>query len=103
MKVIIEQDISFIITYDEPCEDGRETDTAIEIQELCSKFSVGFKFSSTTTEDRFTILAQKITLDEVNMNQFFYTVMFFADYIIRHAWLGGENWDFALRLNPEQK
>ena len=100
MKVIIEQDISFVIYNDEPCEDGRETDTAIEIQELCSKFSVGFKFSNTTTEDRFTILAQKITLDEVNMNQFFYTVLFFANYTMRHAWFGGENWDFALTLNP---
>ena len=85
MKVIIEQDISFVIYNDEPCEDGRETDTAIEIQELCSKFGVGFEFSSTTTEDRFTILKQELFLDEQEMTGLFADVLVFADYDICYS------------------
>ena len=99
MKVIIEQDVSFVITYDEPCEDGTESDLAIEIQEICSSYAVRFKFSSTSTEDRFTILEQKITLDEWDMNDLFANVLRYADYTLEYAWLGGKGCDFALSIN----
>ena len=103
MKVIIiEQDISFVITYDEPCEDGRETDTAIEIQEICSSYAVRFKFSSTSTEDRFTILKQELFLDEQEMTGLFADVLVWADYDICYSLYDDYDESEEYSLSPPQ-
>lgn len=118
--VIIEQDLPFTLYYDKPCEDGTESDLAIEIQEICSSYSVLFKFSSTSTEDRFIIMKQELFLDEQEMTDLFANVLVFADYDIGYSlydvydeyseyeaydigYSQPEYDEYALSLTPKQK
>lgn len=76
-------------------------DTLEIADEVCKKFSIAHSFEGDEKSEvlSFSIQAQKITLDEFNVNTLFYTVFdSFLPVVIEYMSLGGTGCDMALSI-----
>lgn len=104
MKLLINSPLSYSDVYipsisDEEVEEHQEAFQ--ELLDICDKFGVHYCRDFRQDGIEFDIHVQKVTLDEVSMNQLFAEVLRLFDYDIRYAALGGAGCDFAIELTAK--
>ena len=75
-------------------------DESVALKEVCDKFCIYSLIDYNESSCSVTLYQQKITLDEVSMNELFSDVIFpvFGQVKLVHAPLGGAGCDFSMRL-----
>ena len=73
---------------------------SVALKEVCDKFSIYALIDFNESSNSVTLYPQKITLDEVSMNELFVEVIYpvFDRVKLEYAWLGGVGCDFSMRL-----
>jgi len=106
MKLLIQQDLHWSSKFDPSLsaeELANEREFFEALKDLAKRFSLWGKYEILDDSVDFRIHAQKVTVDEVAMNEFF------ADFLtelfkveVQYAALGGAGCDFALELTEAE-
>jgi hypothetical protein len=106
MKLLIQETItgihfdSFMLDEEAKLQDREDWEY---ISETLDRFSVHHDIEYRDDAWYFTLYSQKVTLDEVQMNELFYDILFNAlDYNLEYAPLGGRGCGFALEMTAKK-
>ena len=107
MKLLIQTDLEYSTVFN---EDGIGVDfdefkaDAEHLVKDLKRFAVHSKLDLTERRCLFTVVSQKVTLDDINMNTLLHDLYeTFDDLVLEYAGLGGEGCEVSLRLTQEKQ
>lgn len=106
MKLIIEKDLVTFHEVNSVSSNDMEEIVAVlerynDMSDIADKLGVRHVFELRPDGVHLRVNAQKVTLEEVDMNYLFSDVLCWFGYTLRYAALGGEGCDFAMVITSK--
>jgi hypothetical protein len=103
MKLLIDTKLVYSETYSIELDDIEALRAGwYEITEICDKLGIQYFFDDPEGSIEFKIYAQKITLDEIAMNELFADILTYFQFKIKYAAIGGTGCDMALVITSKE-